>query len=69
MQFLRYIISRRCFTSYFVLSSMLFTMNNYLDLVFLLSSTHMFCSKVFPLPRGTLDRLCYFIVALPGPVI
>ena len=28
-----------------------------------------FCSEGFHLPLGAWDRLCYFIVALPGPSI
>ena len=28
-----------------------------------------FCSERFPLPLDAWDGLCYFIVALPGPLI
>ena len=41
-------------------------------LIFLLLNTGIlygYCSERFPLSLGAKDRLCYFVVALPGPSI
>ena len=34
-----------------------------------ITQTRGFCLERFPLPLGTWDGLCYFIVALPDPSI